>query len=662
MPKTDLLYCGAEASEQIRTHLYGDQWLFPEELQVLHTRTFQRLYDIKQLGWADRVYPDAVHSRFNHCLGTLEQVSRIAFWTLRSCRRGESSVPASEIQRNMRVIRLAALLHDVFHIPFGHTLEDELRVFPERHDQDEGRKLHFLNRLLAEVIFWLWDDTVGTHRIGGASASDFWDAFHGDKDLYPFVEARYSGIKDVPSLFSSSQLTMADFVAVFAKAAEVLLYMGGGKMYQLGELELPWSEQPPLAHRLISHESKPLFSPERESYICDMVGNTISADLLDYAHRDSLLSGLRLEYDDRVLQHFTIVCKSEDIVVARKNSNGDWESYKRQAQCRRLALKLVKHRIRYDVLSEILQILRIRYLLSERVLYHRTKCAASAMLATAIGLLDLKKPERDAILHLGDCELMRFLDGLAARSDRGVSSEKTGGATRLLRALRARRFYKPVFHVKSLGIEPTEDRHPAQMLKCPDFRAEVEREMESTLGLEPGTVCIYCPAKGPLKQAECLVVYGSGNEIAAFKDVPQYGELGSFIEEGEAVLKSYRVLWNLYIFVPERLTIARVAIEELFKICFEKNVKSKGRSPTDFVEMENDMYLRAYLEGNWVDKGGEECLKLIAQRRDEGRLESVFQALREVERTRHQFQQQLPGQETAAELWPKPLLEALQIS
>ena len=33
-----------------------------------------------------------------------------------------------------QLIRVAALLHDITHIPFGHTLEDERRLFP-RHDK-----------------------------------------------------------------------------------------------------------------------------------------------------------------------------------------------------------------------------------------------------------------------------------------------------------------------------------------------------------------------------------------------------------------------------------------------------------------------------------------------------------------------------------------------
>jgi uncharacterized protein len=59
----------------VRTKLYGDQEFTRFELEVLHTPMMQRLYGLKQLGFADRVYPDAIHTRFNHVLGVVDVVS-----------------------------------------------------------------------------------------------------------------------------------------------------------------------------------------------------------------------------------------------------------------------------------------------------------------------------------------------------------------------------------------------------------------------------------------------------------------------------------------------------------------------------------------------------------------------------------------------------------
>ncbi|MBI4575044.1 MAG: HD domain-containing protein [Planctomycetes bacterium] len=100
-------------------------------LEVLDTSEVQRLRGIKQLGTAYLVYPSAVHTRFEHSLGTCHLALRI--WD------GLGGDPASR-----QVVAAAALLHDVTHIPFGHTLEDERRIF-ERHDGAERTRL-FLRR------------------------------------------------------------------------------------------------------------------------------------------------------------------------------------------------------------------------------------------------------------------------------------------------------------------------------------------------------------------------------------------------------------------------------------------------------------------------------------------------------------------------------------
>src|SRR5581483_837751 len=39
------------------------------------------------------------------------------------------------------------------------------------------------------------------------------------------------------------------------------------------------------------------FQPSRDAFMLDIVGNTVCADLLDYAKRDSHFAGLRLDYD-----------------------------------------------------------------------------------------------------------------------------------------------------------------------------------------------------------------------------------------------------------------------------------------------------------------------------------------------------------------------------
>src|ERR1700751_5361535 len=103
----------------IRDAVHGDIEMGSLEVELMDTPEFQRLRGIKQLGTAYLVFPSAVHTRFEHSLGTSWMARRIV-----EAIRRHYTVSAEE----EAVIRIAALLHDIMHIPFGHTLEDERRV------------------------------------------------------------------------------------------------------------------------------------------------------------------------------------------------------------------------------------------------------------------------------------------------------------------------------------------------------------------------------------------------------------------------------------------------------------------------------------------------------------------------------------------------------
>jgi len=122
----------------IRDAVHGDMEFDEVERAVFDSPPMQRLRGIKQLGAASLVFPSAVHTRFEHSLGTAWMAKRI----LKSL--ADRGVRLTEDER--RTIVLASLLHDVTHVPFGHTFEDERRLF-DRHDEDEARLDHFLDDL-----------------------------------------------------------------------------------------------------------------------------------------------------------------------------------------------------------------------------------------------------------------------------------------------------------------------------------------------------------------------------------------------------------------------------------------------------------------------------------------------------------------------------------
>ena len=107
--------------------------LYGPEIDVIETPEFQRLDGIKQLATAYLAYRGAKHTRFEHSLGTLHRADQMVRAINENPRRR-----AVVDDRGWRLTRLTALLHDLTHIPFGHTLEDELGLL-DRHDRNRPR-------------------------------------------------------------------------------------------------------------------------------------------------------------------------------------------------------------------------------------------------------------------------------------------------------------------------------------------------------------------------------------------------------------------------------------------------------------------------------------------------------------------------------------------
>ena len=98
----------------IRDSIHGDIKIKGLFVDLLESPELQRLYNIKQLGLAHLVFPGAHHTRLEHSLGTYYLVSKAA-----------KILKLNKNDTNM--ILCAALLHDIGHGPFSHTLEYILR-------------------------------------------------------------------------------------------------------------------------------------------------------------------------------------------------------------------------------------------------------------------------------------------------------------------------------------------------------------------------------------------------------------------------------------------------------------------------------------------------------------------------------------------------------
>jgi HD superfamily phosphohydrolase len=93
------------------------------EQEIIDHPWVQRMRHIHQLQTAWWVFPSAEHNRFQHVLGAMHLASRVMEHWYDSLKESCSNVPSRAYVESLA--RMAALLHDVGHGPFGHFFDDQ---------------------------------------------------------------------------------------------------------------------------------------------------------------------------------------------------------------------------------------------------------------------------------------------------------------------------------------------------------------------------------------------------------------------------------------------------------------------------------------------------------------------------------------------------------
>ena len=103
-----------------------------DEKAVIDHPVFQRMRYVRQLGLSYLVYPGAAHDRFSHMLGAMHIAGRIWDNIVKvSGKTLAEMFTKKDLAYFRRLLRFAALLHDVGHAPFSHASEKLMPKFGE---------------------------------------------------------------------------------------------------------------------------------------------------------------------------------------------------------------------------------------------------------------------------------------------------------------------------------------------------------------------------------------------------------------------------------------------------------------------------------------------------------------------------------------------------
>jgi len=567
-----------EPGKVVTDPIHGDIFLTRLEQLILDTPPMQRLRRVRQLGTTHLVYPGATHTRFAHCLGSVRVVQTLLDKAVQQ-RNGNHPIrdlfseweeeaagaeysasdrelaeklnlTVSRVEFDRRLAeatllaRLGALLHDVGHLPFGHTIEDDLHLL-KPHDQGKAR----LSRIWKEIFASCEAQLVERH-----DRLERWYSDSGD-DLSALTPLRSSArlYKQLRKLVLSSRKDKR-----------------GKRINPAADLDYP--------------------------FVADLVGNTICADLLDYLERDHVSTGLPLSLGKRFLSSFYITPEASRGIYPKRMA---LVTHRDGRERRDVITEILKHlRYRYELQERVLvhhtklaADAMVGKMFERWMETKRDEFKANPSLLSTVeipkkldlpdrkdGADDESKPEdrvstaatwelEKLLLQLGDDGVLEYIADEG--EDRGSAGELAG---RMLK----RELYKPVANV--VGPAGAEDLY--ERFGPADGRKELEKEACEHAGIKDDwQLVLWIPdPEMRLKLAELLVDDSKG--IAKFKD--KFGK-------GSDIYADHKDLWTISVFVhPEINTrAAQSALAKLGQrlgVSWSNHTEALGRDPASAPE------------------------------------------------------------------------------
>jgi HD superfamily phosphohydrolase len=416
-------------------------------------------------------------------------------------------------------------MHDVSHVPYGHTLEDEFSGIYPRHDSLAGARLH-------EMLF---DSASGLAQVFSDTRTQWLEKLSND-ELRRLIYIILSWKESIEPPHG------------FDKEIERNLESANPEGRQRLEEIREW-------HQEFLHQR--LFHP----FMSDVVGNTICADLLDYLTRDRQHLGMEPRTHNRLQRYLTIrrgsLYSSEglrmSINVTRKGHGGQ----------------------RKDVATAVLDIMRERYEMSERVFYHHKKAAAGAMLAKLVELVgegnkprgeggiypapwtgDGQTPSKRHMVHFSDSDLIEYL----GTPKGGLSPSDLELQRKLYVGIRYRReeMYRTLLvvdtdlvnHSKHSASYFAEELRGSKKEPTSGGRRALESKLAAAAGAGEGDVIVYCPS---LSMQSKLVDARLEINVSRILPLRVQREFFTYKADLDVLQQYYDELWRAYVFVSPDL-------------------------------------------------------------------------------------------------------------
>jgi uncharacterized protein len=139
------------------------------EQELIDSPWMQRLRRVPQLQSARWVFPAAEHSRFQHSLGAMHLAGRFACQLHPSLKAEFPDAPSAALLEEL--LRVAGLLHDVGHGPFGHFFDDNFLADFDLTHEKVGQRI--IREELGELIRGLRRSPSGPFESGESIDPDW---------------------------------------------------------------------------------------------------------------------------------------------------------------------------------------------------------------------------------------------------------------------------------------------------------------------------------------------------------------------------------------------------------------------------------------------------------------------------------------------------------